>query len=99
MSNWSKMHNKHYTATIAPITQDQEKEVWELIGKFNELNAPKKGSRSCVQITAFAKYHKMQQNGARFALAFKENFHGEEKFSRFEFVSAEKLLNYLHQHT
>ncbi len=99
MSYWSKMNNKHYLATLAPISREQEKQVFEYIKKFNEQNAPKPGTRSCVQISCWSSYLKTQPNGAKFSITFKENFHGQEKFSKLEYVSAEQMLTYLEIHT
>lgn len=81
------------------ITKEQEMKVWEYINKFNEQNAPKPGTRSCVQISCWSKYLRKQPNGAMFAIYFKENFHGQEKFSKLEYVSAEQMLTYLEIHT
>lgn len=81
------------------ITKEQEMKVWEYINKFNEQNAPKPGTRSCVQISCWSKYLRKQPNGAMFSISFKENFHGQEKFSKLEYVSAEQMLTYLEIHT
>jgi len=81
------------------ITKEQEMKVWEYINKFNEQNAPKPGTRSCIQITAWSKYLRKQPNGAMLSITFKENFHGQEKFSHLDYVSAEQMLTYLEIHT
>jgi hypothetical protein len=81
------------------ITKEQEVKVWEYINKFNEQNAPKLGTRSCVQITCWSKYLCTQPNGAMYYITFKENFHGKEKFSHLDYVSASQMLTYLEIHT
>lgn len=81
------------------MTKEQEMKVWEYINKFNEQNAPKPGTRSCVQISCWSKCLRKQPNGAMFSITFKENFHGQEKFSELEYVSAEQMLTYLEIHT
>lgn len=81
------------------MTKEQEMKVWEYINKFNEQNAPKPGTRSCIKITCWSKYLRKQPNGAKFSISFKENFHGQEKFSELEYVSAEQMLTYLEIHT
>ena len=81
------------------ITKEQEVKVFEYINKFNEQNAPKHGTRSCVQITCWSKYLCKQPNGAMYSITFKENFHGKEKFSHLDYVSANQMLTYLEIHT
>lgn len=81
------------------MTKEQEMKVWEYINKFNEQNAPKPGTRSCIQISCWSKHRRNQPNGAKFSITFKENFHGQEKFSDLEYVSAEQMLTYLEIHT
>lgn len=81
------------------ITQEQEMKVLEYINKFNKQNAPKPGIRSCVQIICWSKYLSTQPNGAMFSITFKENFHGQEKFSHLDYVSASQMLTYLEIHT
>ena len=81
------------------MTKEQEMKVWEYINKFNEQNAPKPGTRSCIQISCWSKYLSKHPNGAMFSITFKENFHGQEKFSDLEYVSAEQMLTYLEIHT
>lgn len=81
------------------ITKEQEIKVWKYINKFNEQNAPKPGTRSCIQITSWSKYLRKKPNGAMYSIAFKENFHGQEKSSHLEYVSANQMLTYLEIHT
>lgn len=81
------------------ITKEQEIKVWEYINKFNEQNAPKPGICSCIQITSWSKYLRKQPNGAMYSIAFKENFHGQDKSSHLEYVSANQMLTYLEIHT
>lgn len=81
------------------MTKEQEMKVWEYINKFNEQNAPKPGTRSCIQISCWSEHLSKHPNGAKFSISFKENFHGQEKFSELEYVSAEQMLTYLEIHT
>lgn len=81
------------------MTKEQENKVLEYINKFNEQNAPKLGTRSCVQITGWSKYLSTQPNGAMYYITFKENFHGQVKSSHLDYVSASQMLTYLEIHT
>ena len=81
------------------MTKEQENMVLEYINKFNKQNAPKPGTRSCVQITCWSKYQSTQPNGAMYYITFKENFHGQEKLSHLDYVSASQMLTYLEIHT
>ena len=74
-------------------------EIAALIAKFNKLNEKKKGHSSFVHITSMEEYSDVAPNGAVCALHFHECIHGQERNSKFEFASFDKLLNYLHQHT
>ena len=81
------------------MTKEQENKVLEYINKFNEQNAHKPGTRSCVQITGWSKYLSTQPNGAMYYITFKENYHGKEKVSHLDYVSASQMLTYLEIHT
>ena len=73
-------------------------EIAVLTKKFNEINQPKKGSRSYCQIVGFEEFNK-KENGATCAIHFHESIHGMERNSKFEFLDENHIVQYLKAHT
>ena len=73
-------------------------EIAVLTKKYNEINQPKKGSRSYCQIVGFEEFTK-KANGATCAIHFHESIHGMERNSKFEFLDENHIVQYLKAHT